>query len=67
VEKGTRSDDDQHRCLCVGTPWEVEVVADRRDVEEFKEASCTIGRVLLVRALVDILRFLLQVFECCEV
>jgi hypothetical protein len=65
MEEGSRSEDDQ--CLYVGTPWEVEVVADRRDVEEFKEASCTIGRVLLVRALVDILRFLLQVFECCEV
>jgi hypothetical protein len=67
VEEGTRSDDDQHRCLCVSTPWEAEVVADRRDVEEFKEASRTIGRVLSVRALIDLLRFLLQVFECREV
>jgi hypothetical protein len=43
MEEGTMSKDDQHRCLYVGTPWEAEVVADRRDVEEFKEASCTIG------------------------
>jgi hypothetical protein len=64
VEEGTRSEDDQHRCLYVGTPWEAEVVADRHDVEEFKEASRTIGSVLSVRALVDLLRFLLQVFEC---
>jgi hypothetical protein len=38
VEEGTRSEDDQHRCLCVGTPWEAEFVADRRDLDEFKEA-----------------------------
>jgi hypothetical protein len=31
--------------------WEAEVVADRRDVEELKEASCTIGRMLSVRVL----------------
>jgi hypothetical protein len=46
---GARVEDDLHRCLYVGTPWEVEVVADRRDVEEFKEACCTIGCVLSVR------------------
>jgi hypothetical protein len=44
-------EDDLHRCLYVGTPWEAEVVADRRDVEEFKEASRTIRRVLSVRVL----------------
>jgi hypothetical protein len=54
MEEGARSEDDQHRCLYVGTPWQAEVVADRRDVEEFKEASRTIGRVLLVRALVKL-------------
>jgi hypothetical protein len=48
-------------------PWEAEVITDRRDLDEFKEASRTIGRVLSVRALVDLLRFLLRVFECCEV
>jgi hypothetical protein len=58
VEDGTRSEDNQHWCLYVGTPWEAEVVADRRDVEEFKEVSRTIGRVLSVRALVDPFEFL---------
>jgi hypothetical protein len=38
----------------------VEVVANRRDVEVFKEVSRTIGRLLSVRALVDLLRFLLS-------
>jgi hypothetical protein len=52
MEEGTRSEDDQHRCLYVGTPWEAEVIANRRDVEDFKEASRTIGRVLSVRILV---------------
>jgi hypothetical protein len=36
-------------CLYVGTPWEEDVNADRRDVDDFKEASCMIGRVLAVR------------------
>jgi hypothetical protein len=67
MEEGTRSVDDQDRCLYVGTPWEAEVVTDRRDLDEFKEAACMIGRVLLVRALVDLLRFLLRVFECRKV
>jgi hypothetical protein len=31
-----------------GTPWENIVIADRRDVDEFKEVSCTIGRTLAV-------------------
>jgi hypothetical protein len=35
---GARVEDDLHRCLYVGTPWEPEVVADRRDVDDFKEA-----------------------------
>jgi hypothetical protein len=58
MEEGTRSEDDQHWCLYVGTPWGAEVVADHRDVEEFKEVSRTIGRVLSVRALVDPFEFL---------
>jgi hypothetical protein len=49
--RGACVDDDLHRCLFVGTPWEVEVVADCRDVEEFKEALRTIGHVLSVRIL----------------
>jgi hypothetical protein len=62
VEEGARSEDDQHRCLYVGTPWEAEVIADHRDVEEFMEASRTIGCVRPVKALVDLLRFLSRVF-----
>jgi hypothetical protein len=46
---GARVEDDVHRCLYVGTPWEEEVTADRRDVDSFKEASCMIGRELSVR------------------
>jgi hypothetical protein len=45
------AEDDAHRCLYVGTPWETEVAADCPDIEEFKEASRTIGRVLSVRVL----------------
>jgi hypothetical protein len=44
-------EDDMHRCLYVGTPSEAEVVADRHDVEEVKEASCTIRCMLSVRVL----------------
>jgi hypothetical protein len=67
VEKGTWSEDDQHRCLYTGTPWEAEVIADHRDLDEFKEASRAIGCVLSVRTLVNLLRFLLWVFGCREV
>jgi hypothetical protein len=54
--------DDQYRCLYAGTPWEVEVVTDRRDLETFKEVARMIGSMLLVRVLADLLRFLLWVF-----
>jgi hypothetical protein len=67
MEEGARSVDDQDRCLYAGTPWEAEVVTDCRDLETFKEASHTIGSVLLVRYLANLLRFLLRVFECREV
>jgi hypothetical protein len=67
MEEGTRSEDDQHWCLYVVTPWEAEVVADRRDLDEFKEASHVIGRMLSVRALVELLRILLRELECHEV
>jgi hypothetical protein len=67
MEEGARSVDDQDRCLYAGTPWEVEVVTDRRDLETFKESTHTIGSVLLGRALVDLLTFLFQVFGCREV
>jgi hypothetical protein len=36
MEEGTQSEDDQHQSLYVGTPWEAEVVASRRGMEEFK-------------------------------
>jgi hypothetical protein len=67
MEEGTRSVDDQDRCLYVGTPREAEVVTDRRDLDDFKDEARTIERCLLVRTLVDLLRFLLRVFECREV
>jgi hypothetical protein len=46
---GARTKDDAHLCLYVGTPWEEEVTTDHRDVDDFKEASHTIKRVLSVR------------------
>jgi hypothetical protein len=52
------AEDDAHWCLYVGTPWEAEVVADHRDVDEFKEVSRTIGRVMSVRVLAWVLEFL---------
>jgi hypothetical protein len=55
---GARVEDDAHWCLYVGTLWEVEVFADHRDVDEFKEASRTIGHVLSVRVLAWVLEFL---------
>jgi hypothetical protein len=67
MEEGTRSVDDEDRCLYAGTPWAAEVVTDRRDLETFKEVARMIGSVLLVRTLVDLLRFLLRLFECREV
>jgi hypothetical protein len=67
MEEGIRSEDDQHRCLYIGTPWEAEVVTNRCDLDEFKEALQTIGRMLSVRTLLDLLRFQLRVFECLEV
>jgi hypothetical protein len=40
-----------HRCLYVDTPWEEDLAADRRDVNDFKEASRMIECVLSVRIL----------------
>jgi hypothetical protein len=42
-------EDYAHRCLYVGTPWEEEVITDRHDIDDFKEASRMIGCVLSVR------------------
>jgi hypothetical protein len=58
MEEGTRSEDDRHWCLYVGTSWVVEVIVDRRDVVEFKEVSRMIEPLLSVRALADSLEFL---------
>jgi hypothetical protein len=53
---GARTEDDVHRCLYVDTPWEQEVTADRRDIDDFKEASRMIGRVLSVRIPIRVLQ-----------
>jgi dolichyl-phosphate-mannose--protein O-mannosyl transferase len=60
-------EDEAHRCLYVDTPWEAEVIAERRDVDEFKEASRTIGRVLSVSVLAWVLNFLPWVIVSCKV
>jgi hypothetical protein len=39
-------------------PWEEEVAADHRDVDDFKEASRTIGNVLSIRISVWVLQIL---------
>jgi hypothetical protein len=67
MEEGARSVDDEDLCLYAGTPWEAEVVTNRRDLETFKEAARMIRSMLLVRTPVDLVRFLLWVFECREV
>jgi hypothetical protein len=41
--KGAHMEDDVHRCVYVGTSWEVEVVTDRRDVDEFKRRHARSG------------------------
>jgi hypothetical protein len=57
----------EDRCLFAGTPWEVEVVTDREDLERFKDTARTIGTVLLVRTLAELLWFLLELLEYREV
>jgi hypothetical protein len=54
---------DEDQCLYTGTPWEAEVITDRRDLETFKEVACTIGIVLLVRTFIIPLGSLLWVLE----
>jgi hypothetical protein len=58
---------DEDWCLYTGTPWEAEVVTDRRDLEKFKVAVHTIDTVLLVRILAKFLLFLLRLLECHQV
>jgi hypothetical protein len=55
---GALTEDDAHRCLYVSTPWEEEVTADHRDIDDFKEASCTIERVLSVRIPVGVIQIM---------
>jgi hypothetical protein len=45
---GSTVEDDNDQCLYVGTPWEDDVIADLCDVDDFKEASCTIVRTVAV-------------------
>jgi hypothetical protein len=59
IDEGMDSMNVEDQCLYVGTPWEEEVITDRRNLETFREAARTIGTVLLVRTLADFLRFLL--------
>lgn len=39
---GASAEGDNDRCLYVRTPWEDDIVANRRDVDDFKEALWTI-------------------------
>jgi hypothetical protein len=57
----------EDRCLYASTLWEAEVLTDRRSLETFKEAACTIGTVLLVRIFTAPVGFLLRVFKFCKV
>jgi hypothetical protein len=65
--EGMEAVNDEDRCLCTGTLWEVEVVTNRHDLEKFEEAAHTMGTVLLVRILAKFLWFLLRLLECYEV
>jgi hypothetical protein len=65
--KGMEAMDYEDRCLYASTPWEAEVITDRRDLEKFKEAAHTISTMLLVRILDKLLLFFLLLLECHEV
>jgi hypothetical protein len=49
IDEGMEAVNDEDLCLYAGTPWEAEDVADREDLERFREAARTIRTVLLVR------------------
>jgi hypothetical protein len=55
---GANVEDDKDWCMYVGTPWENDTITDRRDVDDFKEASRTIARTLAVRTCTLILQLL---------
>jgi hypothetical protein len=65
--EGMEAMNDEDRCLYAGTPWEAEVVTNRRDLEKFKEVAHTIGTVLPVRVLAKFLWFLLRLLRYREV
>jgi hypothetical protein len=65
--EGMEAVNNEDRCLYAGTPWEAEVVTDRRDLEKFKEAAHTIGTVLLVRVLAKFFSFLFRLLKIHEV
>jgi hypothetical protein len=65
--EGMEAVNNEDRCLYAGTPWEAEVVTDRRDLEKFKETAHTIGTILLVRILAKFPCFFLWLLECHEV
>jgi hypothetical protein len=41
-------EDDDDRCLYIGTPWEDDIIADHRDVDDFKKASRMIEQTLTI-------------------
>jgi hypothetical protein len=55
---GTNVEDDNDRFLYVRTLWENDVIADNRDIDDFKEVSRTIVRTLKVRTCTLVLRSL---------
>jgi hypothetical protein len=45
---GANVEDDNDQCLYVRTPWEDDVIADHRDIDDLKVASRRIARTLVV-------------------
>jgi inorganic pyrophosphatase/exopolyphosphatase len=56
---GANVEDDNDRCLYVGTLWENDVIIDHHDVHDFNEASRMIVQTLAVRTCTLVLRSLL--------
>jgi hypothetical protein len=50
--------DNIDRCLYIRIPWDNDVIANHRDIDDFMEASPTIGRTLAVRTCTLILQLL---------
>jgi hypothetical protein len=49
--KPANCEEGDNKCLYIGTPWENDVITNRRNVDDFKEASQTIVWTLSARAL----------------